>query len=156
MRLLSLLSGLLVLPALTLSHSLTVSVPTSQQLQNPSVLPPTTTASLMTLSHEYIAHLNTQNHFVFRNVSAGSYLLEIMCASHGFAPLRVDIRGDGTVEAWRTFRGNEWENKGEAVMASDGKTVEAKLLGHKGYYMERAGCEFSIFHSCTRRFMGIP
>lgn len=55
------------------------------------------------------------------------------------------MSADGTVEAWRTFRGNEWENKGEEVpvVAEKGKgnVLEVKALGGKNYYMERQGCE---------------
>jgi hypothetical protein len=141
------LSAIVLLPYLALSTTtfLTISIPSSPQLPSLSTLPPSTSASLTTLSTSYTAHINAQSNFVFRNVSAGSYLLSIACASHAFAPLRVDVGLDGTVEAWRTFRGNEWENRGESVMGigdGNGKTVEAKVLGAKGYYMERAGCEF--------------
>ncbi len=59
------------------------------------------------------------NSFDFRNVTSGDYLLDIHCHSQVFAPLRVDVEaavGEGAaekVEAWGTFRGNEWGNKGE-------------------------------------------
>jgi ER membrane protein complex subunit 7 len=145
MRLTRLLSAILLLPTLAVSLaplSLTITIPSSPQLPSPNALPPSTTCSLTTLSHTYTAHLTTQNNFVFRNVSTGSYLLSILCASHVFAPLRVDVGEDGTVEAWRTFRGNDWENKGEGAMAvGEERTVEAKVLGQKSYYMERQGCK---------------
>lgn len=143
MQPLTILLSTLLLPALTLSYSLTITIPSTPLLPDPRTLPPSTTCSLTTPPHEYTAHLTTTNTFHFRNISTGSYLLSIACASHAFAPLRVDVENDGTIEAWRTFRGNEWENRGESVM--NGKTIEAKVLGVKEYYMERAGCEFVFF-----------
>lgn len=81
-------------------------------------------------------------------MSAGSYLLDVIGASHVFAPLRVDIAeseaGD-VVKAWGTWRGNEWENKGEVVEVGvwgrEGKVVEVKAVGVKEYLIERTGCE---------------
>jgi hypothetical protein len=67
-----------------------------------------------------------------------------------FAPYRVDIAADGSVMGvWETFRGNPWENRGAekyvvdiaAKKAAD-VVVEAKVLGKKGFYEERATCEF--------------
>lgn len=51
------------------------------------------------------------------------------------------------VEAWRTFRGNEWGNKGEKMGVSrevDGwvKVEGVRPLGGKEYYVQRAGCKF--------------
>jgi hypothetical protein len=92
-------------------------------------------------------------------VSTGSYLLDIHCATHAFAPLRVDVHDglklqDGrvkdvaNVEVWSTFRGNEWVNKGEVVLVSDlegdGSVwgFEARVGSGKEYFLERSGCEF--------------
>ncbi len=72
-----------------------------------------------------------------------------------FAPYRVDIAADGAViGVWETFRGNPWENRGVEKYVVDvaGYTgggsakkadvvVEAKVLGKKGFYEERATCE---------------
>jgi hypothetical protein len=102
------------------------------------------------------------NTFDFRNVTSGSYLLDVHCHTHVFAPLRVDVHeglkpkeaSEGAeavreVQAWGTFRGNEWANKGEVV---DVKEVEGKVgiwgfdvrvLGGKEYFIERAGCKSS-------------
>jgi hypothetical protein len=142
------ISTLLLLPTLTLcvTTPLTILILPTSQLPQPAALPPSTSASLATISTTYAAHLNRDNSFCFRNVSApGSYLLSITCATHAFPPLRIDVSADGTVEAWRTFRGNEWENKGEEVpvVAEKGKgnVLEVKALGGKNYYMERQGCE---------------
>lgn len=141
-----LLASLSLLPplalALALSTPLTVLIAPTPQLPQPATLPPSTSASLTTISKAYSSHLSSQNTFHFRNVSAGSYLFSIACATHAFPPLRVDVAADGTVEAWRTFRGNEWENKGEEFGVGEGNVLEVKALGGKGYYMERQSCKF--------------
>lgn len=137
MRILSFLCGFL--PALTLSARVLVSVPSSIHLPNPATLPSTTSATLTTLSSSLHAPLSASNEFDFRNVSAGSYLLDVHCASHVFAPLRVDVGADGDVQAWQHFRGHDWDNKGETMGAG---AIEVKVLGAKGYYLERSGCEY--------------
>lgn len=100
------------------------------------------------------------NTFDFRNVTSGSYLLDVHSHTYGFAPLRVDVLegiklqegGNGVVstsevQAFGTFRGNEWSNKGEAVPVKelDGKlgvwVFEVKVLGSKEYFIEKSGCE---------------
>jgi hypothetical protein len=93
-------------------------------------------------------------------VSTGSYLLDVLCHTHFFAPLRVDVhegiklKSDKSgvedvaeVLVWGTFRGNEWGNKGEVVAVKEvkGKVgvwgFEDPARGVKEYYIERAGCE---------------
>lgn len=155
--------ALLLSPSLAahLSH-LRVSIPASPGLANPNTLPPSTTSTLSTLSRTYTSSLRADNSFDFRNVSAGSYLLSVNCASHAFKPLRVDVHpwsddmGTKLVEAWGTWRGNEWDNKGEqeAVTiftpeAGEGEWIysfEAKAAGEKQYYQERQGCKL-LFNS---------
>lgn len=54
------------------------------------------------------------------------------------------------VSVWQTFRGNEWENKGEAVsvkeLDAEGlHTVwgfELKCVGGKEYLIQRQGCKY--------------
>ncbi|TVY38574.1 ER membrane protein complex subunit-like protein, partial [Lachnellula occidentalis] len=83
-------------------------------------------------------------------VSAGSYLLEVHCHSHAFAPLRVDVSGTSTagssggekVQVWGTFRGNEWGNKGEeyVVRKVGGVWVwDVRVIAEKEYFYERSG-----------------
>lgn len=75
--------------------------------------------------------------------------------------MRVDVLIDGMnddgslhagemVEAWGTFRGNEWENKGEVVNVREERSkrggesvweLEVRPKGVKEYYMPRNGCE---------------
>jgi hypothetical protein len=151
-----------LLPALAQCTRLRVIVPSTNALPNPAVLPPSTTASLTTTSHLLHASLRADNTFDFRNVSAGSYLLDIHAHTHLFAPLRVDVHhgavqgGDPEVQVWGTFRGNEWGNKGEKVEitqlnAEEGKkggeavwAFAVRVVGKKEYLVERQGCEFFI------------
>lgn len=133
--------------------TVTLSIPPSPQIPNPAVLPPSTHATLTALGASYAAPLSVDDAFVFRNVTPGSYLADVHCATHGFAPLRVDVvsatagdrEGEGGgegVRVWETFRGNDWENKGEEIRpAVVGGAFPVKVLGSKVYYTERGSCE---------------
>ncbi|KAB5585983.1 hypothetical protein GE09DRAFT_47433 [Coniochaeta sp. 2T2.1] len=158
-----------------LAATLTLRLPSPPSLPNPNALPPSTHATLSTLGQTpYTATLTTANTFVFRNVSSGSYLADIHCQTFAFAPLRVDVvaettQGDGkeeeVVKVWETFRGNDWDNKGEQVQKDGVGYYEVRVLGVKGYFMERS--TFSILSilknpmillglvSCVI-FMGMP
>ncbi|KAL5352789.1 hypothetical protein ACLOAV_002737 [Pseudogymnoascus australis] len=140
----------LLLPLLPLSLALHLRVvlPATPSLPSPSLLPPSTTASLTSQGHVYTAPLGVLSTFDFRNVSAGSYLLDVTGGTHVFAPLRVDISdaaegGAEEVKAWGTWRGNEWENKGEVVEVGvwgrEGRVVEVKAVGLKEFLIERTG-----------------
>lgn len=136
------LLGLLTTLTPTLAADLTLYLPTRP---NPFTLPPTTHATLATLGESYSAPLSAVNTFVFRNVSApGSYLADVHCQTDAFQPLRIDIDAEGGLQAWQTFRGNEWDNKGEALPVREGsvgKGVELRALGGKNYFAERPACE---------------
>jgi hypothetical protein len=150
------LISLLGLP-LALATHLRVSIPSSQQLPHPNTLPASTQAALTTLLNTYSAPLRFDNTFDFRNVSSGSYLLDVHCHTFAFAPLRVDVHevtkavaGSEVVpevQVWGTFRGNEWSNKGEAVQVKEVEgevgvwEFDVKAQGGKDYFIERAGCE---------------
>ncbi|KAI0433269.1 hypothetical protein F5Y09DRAFT_299555 [Xylaria sp. FL1042] len=138
---------LLLFSRLTSAATITLSIPPSPQLPNPAALPPSTHASLTTLGASFQAPLTTANTFVFRNVTPGSYLCDVHCATHGFAPLRVDVLSDNDndngLRVWETFRGNDWDNKGEEIKAGDDAAFPVKVLGPKIYYTERGS--FSIF-----------
>jgi len=140
---------------LALAIHIRVSIPSSQQLPHPNSLPASTHATLTTISNTYSAPLRADNTFDFRNISSGSYLLDVHCHTHAFAPLRVDVHeavvdeagSDKEVNVWGTFRGNEWNNKGEVVQAQkeeDIWTFGVKVQGGKDYFIERAGCEIQI------------
>lgn len=89
------------------------SIPPSNLLINPSELPADTTITLTTSGIKRSTLLRANNSFVFRNVSEGSYILDTLCSTHHFAPLRVDVTRDGGVSVVQTFRGNAWSNSGE-------------------------------------------
>ncbi|CAI7659351.1 unnamed protein product [Penicillium pancosmium] len=135
--------------------SLTISIPPSTNLPNPHVLPATTHATLTTLPqedrHDHIltTSLTRSSTLVFRNIPSGapeSYILEIRSAGFVFAPYRVDVAADGSILGiWETFRGNPWDNRGAEKYVVDvankrttNVVVEAKVLGRKGFYEERA------------------
>lgn len=140
------------------SSSLTVSVPSSGPLPNPHALPATTHATLTTLpssakDHILSASLTRAATFVFdlpSSATAESYLLDIRSAGgYVFAPYRVDVAADGSVLGiWETFRGNPWDNRGAekyvvdvAGKKQDDVVVEAKVVGRKTFYEERAKCK---------------
>lgn len=138
------LLALLALPACTAAASLTLYLPATP---NPFALPPTTHATLSTLSEYRSAPLSSVNTFVFHNVTPGSYLADVHCTTDGFRPLRIDVSvdqdGAELIQAWDTFRGNEWGNKGELVPVregSAGKGVDVKSIGKKMYFMDRPSC----------------
>ncbi|CAH0059362.1 unnamed protein product [Clonostachys solani] len=131
---------LLAFIASALAADLTLYLPSKP---NPWSLPPSTRATLDSLGEHYAAPISSLNTFVFKNVSApGSYLVDIHCATDTFKPLRVDIAADGKVDAWETFRGNDWANRGEAIPVQDGGAVEARFLIKKNYFQERP--KFSV------------
>ncbi|PFH62003.1 hypothetical protein XA68_15545 [Ophiocordyceps unilateralis] len=144
---LHLLLTLTSLPLVLGGTSLTLYLPAST---SPHRLATRTHATLSSLGLHRAAPLSVTNAFVFRNVTPGSYLVDVHCPSLAFRPLRVDVgRGDegqdGAVAAWETFRGNDWANKGEALTllrGSDGLGFEMRPLGAKVYFMERQG--FSV------------
>ncbi|KAJ8057937.1 hypothetical protein OCU04_013116 [Sclerotinia nivalis] len=143
----SVLSLLPLLPS-TLAIHLVLTISTTPQL-NPSTLPPSTHAILSTISNTHTAPLTTSNSFSFRNLTSGSYLLTVSSPAHVFIPLRIDIHPASSepnhipIEAFTTFRANEWSNKGETIPVSklgdDKYTAEVKALVEKSYYVERVG-----------------
>ena len=108
--------------------------------------------------HTYTsAPITASGKLVFSNVTAGSYLGEVHCATHVFVPLRVDIDGivgetEGagqvlTARVTETYRGNDWANQGEALrkVAVDGTArsgptfiVAPLTLATKSYYTARS------------------
>lgn len=126
-------------------------MPASHVLPNPLALPPSTHATLSAAGASHRAPLGADNAFVFRNVSAGSYLADVHCATYVFAPLRLDVdepAPDGAapvVRAWETYRGNDWDNKGEALDGGSDAVAafDVRVLGPKTYFSERS--TFSVF-----------
>lgn len=160
----ALLSLLQPLASALATTALTLAIPAQHHLPNPGALPPSTHATLATLYTTYSAPLSAANTFVFRNVTPGSYLADVHCATHAFAPLRVDVLASAaapeklgmlSVQAWETFRGNDWDNKGEeakemALGGTAGSSVATataalpvRCLAPKQYFMERSSCELN-------------
>ncbi|KAI9742448.1 MAG: hypothetical protein M1818_003982 [Claussenomyces sp. TS43310] len=126
------------------SVNLLIHIPPSTLVPSPSTLPQTTTASLTTLAQSFVAPLSASNSFSFRNVTSGSYLLDVHCPTHFFAPLRIDVATDGKIEAWRTFRGTEWSNKGEVISIKEegaAKLLDVQSVRMKEYYKSRSGLD---------------
>jgi hypothetical protein len=162
-KLLALTAGLLSLFSLSSAAYITVSIPPSPQLPNPSTLSASTHATLHAAGAPLSAPLSRANTFSFSHVPAGSYLLVIHCREFFFEPVRVDIgatsNGVEWVNAWQTFRGNEWDNKGEkraevlGSVSPSGDVEEAKakidavVLGGKEYYQQREGCKYLVCES---------
>lgn len=128
------LTGLL---STALAHSLPLYLPAKP---NPFTLPASTHATLSSLHAHHSSPVSSLNTFLFHNLTADSYLLDVHCPTDVFQPLRIDVKDDGTIEAWETYRGNEWDNKGEkreVKAGSAGTGVELKALGGKMYFAER-------------------
>ena len=147
--------------SLVSASSLTITIPVSSPLPNPHVLPATSHATLTTLpsggkDHILSASLTRSATFIFHDLPSSaqpeSYLLDIRSAGgYVFAPYRVDVAADGSILGiWETFRGNSWDNRGAEKYIVDvtGKkkvdvVVEAKVLGRKVFYEQRAQCELA-------------
>jgi hypothetical protein len=155
---LSLFQLLSLLPILTptLCVRLAISIPSTQLLSNPSTLPSSTHATLHAHGTHVSALLTRSNKFFFDDVAPGSYLLNVHCRDYHFEPLRIDVVSNDTapggeyVMSWQTFRGNEWDNKGEIRGQGygadpEGVKIEARPTGVKDYYQPRQGCKFSHY-----------
>jgi len=130
-----------LLLTLVSAASLSLIIPPSTLVSNPSTLPASTSATLTNIGRTYTAPFQRNNRFTFGNVTTGSYLLDVHCRDYNFAPLRVDVGGNEEVEVWQTFRGHEWDNKGEKAIE---RPVQLKVLAGKDYYEERSGCKWFI------------
>ncbi|KAF2097451.1 hypothetical protein NA57DRAFT_77708 [Rhizodiscina lignyota] len=138
---LKLFTLLSVLPV-SLAALITVSIPNTP-LVNPSSLPASTHATLDEHGVKLDAPITRANTFVFHNVSSGSYLLSVFCKDYAFENLRIDVTGEEErIEAWQTFRGNEWDNKGESRAGVVPGQVEVRPVVAKDYYQQRSG--FSV------------
>ncbi|KAF3940758.1 hypothetical protein ABW19_dt0207105 [Dactylella cylindrospora] len=108
---------LLSLPSTVTAAIVTIvgSIKPNQALPSLALLPPSTTVTLSNdiLHDSRVSHVFANGAFKFQNVKPGSYLLEVQCRTHLFPSLRVDVGSEGLIEVFGTFRGNEWDNKGE-------------------------------------------
>jgi len=100
-------SILAVAQALDINGAITA----NDYLVSPAILSPSTLVTLSSANLGYKTHPSIDGSFTFHNVTAGpSYILEVECISHVFAPFRIDTQNG--VEVYQTFLGNEWSHRG--------------------------------------------
>jgi len=142
----------LCLVSLVQAAQLTISIPSSQILDNPSALPPSTHATLLGPDgHLRRALLTRSNTLSFPSLPIGAHLLNIHSRDYTFAPLRVDVSpsttAEGTaeiIEVHQTFRGNEWSNKGQKYGSAKSQLVIAiPPIGKRDFYQARGGFDIA-------------
>jgi len=143
--------------ATTAAAGLSVLIPSSPQLLNPSGLPASTHAVLLgPPGVRYDVPLRRDNTFVFTDLAEASYLLTIHTLHYTFPPLRVDVSKSDHIEAWPTYRGNEWSNKGPSVGAAEGELqLQVKPLGQKEFYSQRGGFNLLAFFKSPMILMAL-
>lgn len=148
---------LLVLSALASAAKLTISIAPSPLLPNPGTLLPSTHAVLLgPPGTTHRAPLRTDNSFRFPRLSSGSYLLTLHSRDNFFAPYRVDVAADETIEVWQTFRGNEWSHKGPSLGRGKGEVdVNVRAAGEKQHYQTRGGFDLLGFLKSPMILMGV-
>ncbi len=132
---------------------LTISVGASPQLPNPASLSASTHAVLLgPPGVRYDVPLRRDNTFLFPDIDSASYLLTVHSRDHQFPPLRIDVEktedaaSQQTIEAWQTFRGNEWSNKGPSYgSAQNVAKFEVRPYAQKEFYVERGGFNLLSF-----------
>ncbi|KAK5111744.1 hypothetical protein LTR62_004664 [Meristemomyces frigidus] len=157
--------SLLTLLCATLASaaSLNIAILPSLHLPNPSLLPPSTHAVLIgPPGVRYDAALRRDNTLKFEALPEASYLLTIYSRDHFFPPLRVDVSKvtDGaeqqTIEAWQTFRGNEWSNKGSPYgSGTDALSIQIQASAQKEFYQTRGGFDMLGFLKSPMILMGL-
>lgn len=153
---------LLACAALASAARLTVSIPPSQLLPNPSTLPASSHAVLLgPPGVRYDAPIRRDNTFWFENLPDASYLLTIHSRDYFFPPLRVDVaRSEGetsqNISAWATFRGNEWSNKGQSFgSGKDELQIDVRAGTEKQFYQQRSGFSILSFLKSPMILMGL-
>jgi ER membrane protein complex subunit 7 len=150
--------------ALATAAKLTITIPPSPPLlPNPATLPPSTHAVLVgPPGTRYDAPLRRDNTFLFTDLSEASYLLTIYSRDFFFPPLRVDVMksADGTqtetIQAWQTFRGNEWSNKGPVYGTGKGELgIQIQPSSQKDFYTQRGGFNVVGFLKSPMILMGL-
>ncbi|KAK7609467.1 hypothetical protein JOL62DRAFT_578682 [Phyllosticta paracitricarpa] len=142
-------AALLSSSALVSAANITLSIGTAHSAV-PSLLGASTHATLHSAGPALSAPLRRDNSFAFADVAPGSYLLSVHSRDYAFENLRVDVgvekkQGEvgqeEVVRAWQTFRGNEWDNRGEKRGEGRGgrANLEVRVMGGKEYYIQRGG-----------------
>lgn len=154
----------LALTSLAHAAHLTVSIAPSPQFPNPATLSSSTHALLLgPAGTSYDVPIRRNSAFVFPDLDAASYLLTIHSRDYFFPPLRIDVTtasegGEETasINAWQTFRGNEWSNKGPSYGTGKGElTVQVTASGQKDYYQPRGGFNVLSFLKSPMILMGL-
>lgn len=142
----------LCLVSIVQAAQLTISIPSSQILENPSALPPSTHANLLGPDGQLRRALLTRsNTLSFPSLPVGAHLLNIHSRDYIFAPLRVDVfpstTAEGTeeiIEVHQTFRGNEWSNKGQKYGSAKSQLIIAiPPIGKRDFYQKRGGFDLA-------------
>ncbi|KTW26143.1 hypothetical protein T552_04196 [Pneumocystis carinii B80] len=123
----------LILAKLVLSIELKGSIIPNAYLSSPKHLPSSTVILLSSANILKRTHLTSRGDFSIKNVTEGSYLLEVVCSTHLFDPLRVDIslikktqtneidlsaeKDSETsylelIKVYKVYRGNKWDDFG--------------------------------------------
>ncbi|KAK7512578.1 uncharacterized protein IWZ02DRAFT_384875 [Phyllosticta citriasiana] len=141
-------AALLSSSALVSAANITLSIGTAHSAV-PSLLGASTHATLHSAGPAMSAPLRRDNSFAFADVAPGSYLLSVHSRDYAFENLRVDVGvekkaesgQEEVVRAWQTFRGNEWDNRGEKRGEGRGgrANLEVRVMGGKEYYIQRGG-----------------
>lgn len=146
--------------ALASGARLTVAIPPSPLLPAPANLPPSTHATLLgPAGVHHDALLRRDNTVSFPDLPEASYLLTVHSRDYFFPPLRVDVGRSGdaqTIQAWQTFRGNEWDNKGPSYGAGkDELVIEISPSSQKDFYQPRGGFNILGFLKSPMILMGL-
>lgn len=140
--------ALLLCASIASAARLTVSIPPSPPLlSNPATLPPSTHAVLLgPPGVRYDVPIRRDSTFVFPDITEASYLLTLHSRDYVFPPLRVDVSKatdaspEQSIQAWQSFRGNEWDNKGPHYGSGKGELqLQIQPSAHKNFYQERGG-----------------
>ncbi|EMC96262.1 hypothetical protein BAUCODRAFT_89075 [Baudoinia panamericana UAMH 10762] len=154
----------LLLASIANAARLTVSIPASPPLlANPATLPSSTHAVLIgPAGVHYDVPIRKDSTFAFGDLAEASYLLTIYSRDYFFPSLRVDVgaAADGsqhqTIQAWQTFRGNEWNNKGPAYgQGRDELKVQVQPTSKKDFYQSRGGFDILGFLKNPMILMGL-
>lgn len=160
---------LLSLTPIAQAAELTINLGSSSLLPNPSTLPASTHATLLSPDGQlYNARLTRTNSLIFKNLSLGSHLLTIYSPAIVYPPFRVDVDNKSeepsttqtdplaptssasaadttgsslqTIQVYQTFRANEWSNKGPRLGVSNtGQLILTILPSARKEFYQKRG-----------------
>ncbi|KAI8968886.1 hypothetical protein BDF20DRAFT_891990 [Mycotypha africana] len=106
---------------------------TNNVIDDVSKLSPSTRITLNGASS--IVNVDKNGEFIFPNVEAGSYLLEVQSIDYLFPKLRVDVKEDNHIHATYTAVGLDWNQRGLAL----GYPLEIQAKAEAEYFVHRQG-----------------